>query len=57
MSAPQLEIQLIAAVVAAACALPCVFLFLRRLALVSDAIIHSILVVIVLAFFLIGDLS
>ena len=57
MSAPQLEIQLIAAVVAAACALPGVFLVLRRIALVSDAISHSILVGIVLAFFLVGDLS
>ncbi|MDQ4081313.1 MAG: metal ABC transporter permease [Actinomycetota bacterium] len=57
MSTPQVEIQLIGAVVAAACALPGVFLVLRRIALVSDAISHSILVGIVLAFFVVGDLS
>ncbi len=57
MSAPQLEIQAIAAVAAAACALPGVFLVLRRMALVSDAISHSILLGIVLAFFLVPDLT
>ena len=57
MSGPQVEIQLIGAVVAAACALPGVFLVLRQIALVSDAISHSILVGIVLAFFLVNDLS
>ena len=57
MSEAQIEIQLIAAVVAAACALPGVFLVLRRMALVSDAISHSILLGIVLAFFLVEDLT
>ncbi|MDQ3876212.1 MAG: metal ABC transporter permease [Actinomycetota bacterium] len=57
MSTPQLEIQAVAAVVAVACALPGVFLVLRRMALVSDAISHSMLLGIVLAFFLVPDLS
>lgn len=48
---PEIEIQLIAAVTALACALPGVFLVLRRMALMSDAISHSILLGIVLAFF------
>ena len=43
MSGPQLDIQLIAAVTAAACAIPGVFLVLRRMAMMSDAISHSIL--------------
>lgn len=57
MIAPELEIQLIAAVVAAACALPGVFLVLRRMALMSDAISHAILLGIVLAFFVVEDLT
>jgi manganese/zinc/iron transport system permease protein len=57
MSSAQIEIQLIAVVVAVACALPGVFLILRRLALLSDAISHSILLGIVLAFFLVQDLA
>ena len=48
---PQLEIQLIAAVTAAACGLVGVFLVLRKTALLSDAISHAILPGIVLAFF------
>ena len=48
---PQLEIQLIAAVTAAACALVGTFLVLRKTALLSDAISHAILPGIVLAFF------
>src|SRR3712207_7508944 len=44
------SIQLIAVVVAVACSLPGVFLVLRRMALVSDAITHAILLGIVLAF-------
>lgn len=51
MTSGQLEIQLIAVVVAAACALVGAFLVLRRTALLSDAIGHSVLVGIVLAFF------
>jgi manganese/zinc/iron transport system permease protein len=57
MSQSQIEIQLIAAVVAVACALPGVFLVLRRMAMMSDAISHSILPGIVLAFFLVQDLA
>jgi manganese/zinc/iron transport system permease protein len=57
LSEPQLEIQALAAVVAAACALPGVFLVLRRLALISDAISHAILLGIVLAFFVVEDLT
>jgi manganese/zinc/iron transport system permease protein len=57
MSQPQIEIQLIAAVVAVACALPGVFLVLRRMALMSDAISHAILLGIVLAFFVTKNIS
>jgi manganese/zinc/iron transport system permease protein len=57
MSQPQLEIQLIAVLVAVACALPGVFLVLRRAAMLSDAISHSILLGIVLAYFVVHDLS
>jgi manganese/zinc/iron transport system permease protein len=53
----QVEIQLVAAIVAAACALPGVFLVLRRMALMSDAISHAILLGIVVAFFATGDLT
>jgi manganese/zinc/iron transport system permease protein len=53
----QVEIQLIAVVVAVACALPGTFLVLRRLALVSDAISHSILLGIVLGFFVVGNVN
>lgn len=54
---PEVEIQIIAAVVAAACALVGVFLVLRRLALMSDAISHSILFGIVIAFFYTEDIT
>jgi len=54
---PSIEIQLIAVVVAVSCALPGVFLVLRRMAMMSDAISHAILPGIVIAFFLTGDLS
>jgi manganese/zinc/iron transport system permease protein len=54
---PEQEIQWIAAITAAACALPGVFLVLRRMALMSDAISHSILLGIVLAFFVVEDLA
>jgi manganese/zinc/iron transport system permease protein len=57
MTSPQLEIQLIAAIVAVACAIPGVFLVLRKMALISDAISHSILPGIVLGFFLTHDLN
>lgn len=57
MTSPQIEIQLIAAVVAVACAIPGVFLVLRKMALISDAISHSILPGIVAGFFLTQDLN
>lgn len=56
MNAP-VEIQLIAAVVAIACAIPGVFLVLRKMALISDAISHSILPGIVIGFFITEDLN
>jgi len=52
-----LEIQLIAIIVGVACALPGVFLVLRRLAMMSDAISHTVLLGIVLGFFAIGSLE
>jgi manganese/zinc/iron transport system permease protein len=57
MMTPQVEIQVIASIVAAACALPGVFMVLRSMALLSDAISHAILLGIVLAFFFVEDLS
>lgn len=53
----QLEIQLIAVIVAAACAIPGVFLVLRRMSLISDAISHSILLGIVIGFFITKNLN
>ncbi len=50
------EIVMIAVFVSAACAIPGVFLVLRRMALMSDAISHSVLLGIVIVFFLSGDL-
>ncbi len=52
-----LEIQLIAALTAAGCAIPGVFLLLRKMSMVSDSITHTILLGIVLAFFAVNDLS
>lgn len=52
-----LEIQLIAALISMACALPGVFLVLRKLSMMSDSITHTILLGIVLAFFVTHDLS
>ncbi len=52
-----LDIILIAVTTASACALPGVFLVLRRMTLMSDAISHAILPGIVLAFFLTHSLS
>lgn len=57
MNNPQVEIQLIAAVVAIACAIPGVFLVLRKMALISDAISHAILPGIVIGFFITEDLN
>lgn len=57
MSSIQVEIQLIASIAAVACALPGVFLVLRRMALMSDAISHTVLLGIVVAFFMVGSLE
>ena len=54
---PGLEIQLICAVTAAACALVGAFLVLRRAALLSDAISHAVLPGLAIAFFATGDLA
>jgi manganese/zinc/iron transport system permease protein len=54
---PELQILLTAVVTAIAAALPGTYLVLRRTALVSDAISHSILPGIVVAFFLTHDLN
>ncbi|GAK92607.1 manganese ABC transporter [Nonlabens ulvanivorans] len=54
---PMIDIQLIATVTAAACAIPGVFLVLRKMALISDAISHSILPGIVIGFFITHDLA
>jgi len=54
---PEWELACVLAVASAACAVPGVFLVLRRMALVSDAIGHTLLFGIVVAFFLVGDLD
>lgn len=51
------QITLISVVVAVACALPGVFLVLRGTTMVSDAITHTVLLGIVLAFFVTQDLN
>lgn len=51
----QLELQLIASVTAIACVIPGTFLVLRKMALISDAISHSILFGIVIAFALVKN--
>ena len=55
--APQTEVLLITIVVAASCALPGVFLVLRQMSLMSDAISHSVLLGIVIGFFLTGRID
>ncbi|PZW44049.1 manganese/zinc/iron transport system permease protein [Mesonia algae] len=57
MTSAQLEIQIIAALVAMACAIPGTFLVLRKMAMISDAISHSILPGLVLGFFITNDLN
>lgn len=54
---PQIEIQIIAVIVAVSCALPGVFLVLRKMSMMSDSITHTILLGIVLAFFVTHNLS
>src|SRR5690554_5299851 len=57
MNNAQLEIQLIASLVAIACAIPGTFLVLRKMAMISDAISHSILPGLVVGFFITQDLN
>ena len=57
MSPSQIEILLIAIVTAAACALPGVFLVLQRKAMLADAISHTVLLGIVIGFFMVGSLQ
>lgn len=57
MTTIQLEIQLIALITAVACALPGLFLVLRQVAMMSDAISHTVLLGIVIAFFIAGSLD
>lgn len=52
-----LDIYLVAIVVSIACALPGVFLVIRGITMLSDAITHSILLGIVLGFFITFDLN
>ncbi len=54
---PQIEIQIIAVMIAVACALPGAFLVLRQMSMMSDSITHTILLGIVLAFFSTQNLS
>lgn len=57
MTSAQIDVILVAVVVAAACAIPGTFLVLRRMAMMSDAISHTVLLGIVLAFFVVADLN
>jgi manganese/zinc/iron transport system permease protein len=57
MSPSQIDIQLVAIVTAVACALPGAFLVLRRMAMMSDAISHTVLLGIVVGFFIVRDLA
>jgi len=57
MNSAPIEIQLIASLVAIACAIPGTFLVLRKMAMISDAISHSILPGIVVGFFITQDLN
>jgi manganese/zinc/iron transport system permease protein len=57
MTGVQFEIQLIAALVAISCAIPGVFLVLRKMAMISDAISHAILPGIVVGFLLTNSIN
>lgn len=57
MSWVEVELQAVAVVVAVTCALPGVFLVLRRMALMSDAITHTVLLGIVLGFLYTGTID
>lgn len=54
---PELEIQLIAIIVAVSCSLLGIFLVLRKMSMITDAITHTILLGIVIAFFITGSLT
>lgn len=57
MTANEIEIQIIAMLVASSCALPGVFLLVRKMAMMTDAISHSILLGIVAVFFIVKDIG
>ena len=57
MSISQIEIQIIAVLVSLCCSILGVFLVLRKTAMISDAISHSILPGIVVGFFITEDLN
>lgn len=57
MFASDRDMQVLAVVVAATCAIPGVFLMLRRMALITDAISHVILLGIVLGYWVVRDLK
>lgn len=57
MSSSQIEVMLIAMVIAMASSLVGVFLVLKKMAMMSDAITHTVLLGIVLVFFVVQDLS
>ncbi|QIK69463.1 metal ABC transporter permease [Erysipelothrix sp. HDW6C] len=57
MSSTQVEIILIASVVALSCSLLGVFLVLKKMAMMSDAITHTILLGIVIGFFITHDFN
>ena len=54
---PQTEILLLAVLVSVSCALPGTFLVLRQMSLMSDAISHSVLLGIVIGFFITGRID
>ncbi|MFK7750894.1 MAG: metal ABC transporter permease [Kordia sp.] len=57
MDSAQITIQIVVTLVAIACAIPGTFLVLRKMSLISDAISHSILLGIVIGFFIVEDTS
>ena len=57
MTQHQIEIQIIAILVSSACVLPGVFLVLRKMAMMTDAISHSILLGIVVGFLFAADIT
>ena len=54
---PQTEILLLAVLVSVSCALPGTFLVMRQMSLMSDAISHSVLLGIVIGFFITGRID